>query len=65
MVWLSNLLFVIKNFLIIIRDEEARESLQWYRGSEYDITQEIEEIIEKRREKADQGKVNLAIENKT
>ena len=33
------------------REEEARKSLQWYRGQEYDITEEIEEIIQNKKEK--------------
>ena len=33
------------------REDEARASLQWYRGAEYDITEEIEEIIESKNEK--------------
>ena len=27
---------------------EAEDSLKWYRGSDYDITQEINEIINKK-----------------
>ena len=33
-------------------EEEARASLQWYRGKHYDITEEIEEIIQNKRDKA-------------
>lgn len=33
------------------KEEEARQSLQWYRGKEYDITEEIEEIIDSKVEK--------------
>ena len=33
------------------KEEEGRASLQWYRGPEYDITEEIEEIIQSKNEK--------------
>ena len=33
------------------REDEARRSLQWYRGAQYDIQQELQEIIDKKREK--------------
>ena len=34
-----------------MREEEARRSMRWYRGGQYDITGEIEEIITNKREK--------------
>jgi len=33
------------------REKEACQSLQWYRGPTYDITEEINEIIDKKKEK--------------
>ena len=42
-------------------EEEARASLQWYRGHQYDITEEIEEMVLARREKEGGGKAQPSL----
>jgi len=41
------------------RKEEARNSLQWYRGEKYDITEEFDEIVKKKEEESKTKKGNL------
>ena len=43
------------------REEEARRSLQWYRGGQYDIKEEIEEMILNKREKEGEDKTERSL----
>ena len=38
--------------LFPLRVDEAWKSMQWYRGRDYDVTEEIMEIVEKKKEKS-------------